>query len=199
MPYYFTPSSTDRAAGAARRDDLNRKMRLTILVTGSVFLLAMAYGSGMRSQVKKLRAQHEQVKVWKQETRLMQITARGSDARLQQWEARRLLGLAQADFAAGNAEGAKARVAEAVTRLETAASADSAVTADLADLTAELKTAAPAALPAILERMDAALSTASPKPDALTPITIKEPNLNDVPTGNDVARPIGQERPRSGW
>lgn len=190
------------AAPRHPQDDINRKMRLTILVTGSIFLLAMAYGSGMRSQVKKLRAQYEQVKVWKQETRLAQVAARGSDARLQQWEARRLLGLAQQQAASGDAAGAKARVEEAVARLETAAGADAAVTADLSAEIEELKVAAfdpAAALPGVLARMDEAMSKVVPEPAALTPVTIKPPTLNDVPVGNDVARPIGQERPRSGW
>jgi hypothetical protein len=173
------------------QEELNRKMRTIILVVGTVIVLAMTYGSGMRSQVRKLKAQYEQVKVYKQETRLAQIAVRGRDAQLQQWEARRLLDLAQRAAASGDAAGARAHQDEAVARLETADKADAAITADLTDLIPQIKAAAPAALAPLVARMDDALGKVAPKPDALGAVTIPPPTQNDVPTGNDISRPIG--------
>ncbi|MBC8102481.1 MAG: hypothetical protein H7Z41_07815, partial [Cytophagales bacterium] len=72
----------------------NQIVRSTILVIGTIVVIAMAYGSGMRAQVRKLTKINEERKVERRDLRLGQIDLRTSQALTQQLEARRQVALA---------------------------------------------------------------------------------------------------------
>jgi multidrug efflux pump subunit AcrA (membrane-fusion protein) len=173
-------------------------VRRVLIIGGSIFMLAMFYGSGMRGQVKKLQKQYEQVKIYRQEARLAQLTAQARDAQLQQLEARRLLDVAGTALQQGDTAAAKNTIAEAITRLRTASTVDAATTADLngitddlANLSLENRDAARLSLDGFAHAMDEKFTQSGsiPAPDALTPVTITPPTDNDKPTlGNDVTR-----------
>ncbi|MDX2284069.1 MAG: hypothetical protein NW241_07890 [Bacteroidia bacterium] len=67
----------------------DRIVRLTILIGGALFILAMTYGSGMRAQVKKIQAKDQQRKLAEQNYRDAQRKMRVRLAVTSQLEARR--------------------------------------------------------------------------------------------------------------
>jgi len=185
----------------ARRDRHNRAI---ILIVGSVILLAMVYGSGMRSQVKKLQAINEQRKLAEQNYRAAQRDLHLRLAVAQQLEARRRLDLALVELDKRNFGAAHENVRTAADLLNAAQKAN-ANTPDLSGIPSELGAmnlvsatdVATARMPLVeaARRMDKALSPfvpgfldASAKADAAHPI--KAPTMNDVPLppGNDVTR-----------
>ena len=175
-----------------------KQVRQFLLIGGGIFALTMAYGSGMRAQVRVIKEQHELYKIFRQEARVGQLAVRGREAQVQQLEARRLLAVAQNDLERGDIAAAKDSVSQAVTRLKTAQTADAATGVDFAALTADLQTVpldnapgAKRALHGLADAMDAqfARSSALPAPDALTKVSIAPPTDNEKPTlGNDVTR-----------
>ena len=58
----------------------NQRFRAALLIVGTIFVLGMAYGSGMRGQVKKLQSFHEQLVTVRRDLRLSQIDLRASQA-----------------------------------------------------------------------------------------------------------------------
>jgi hypothetical protein len=190
----------------------NQAFRTVLLVVGIIFVLGMAYGSGMRGQVKKLQAKNNELVTARRDLRLLQIDQRTSQALVQQLEARRQVALALGELDKRNFGAAQERLAEAAARLETIEKAnDAARTAkpqqpsvSLADLSAvggQIKQIALVATPntgaqrerllEIAAQMDAELGKAVPKPDTdFAPITVAPPTLNDVPQlpGNDVTQ-----------
>jgi len=174
-----------------------KQVRQFLLVGGAVFAIAMAYGSGMRAQVRVIQKEHEQYKIFRQEARVGQLAVRGREAQVQQLEARRLLDVAENALKRGDTSAAQTAVRTAVTRLETAQAADTATGLDFAAILAELKAmSSPDAdnaksLRDIADAMDAqfAQSDTLPAPDTLTEVTIAPPTDNEKPTlGNDVTR-----------
>jgi hypothetical protein len=169
------------------------RVRQVLIWGGAIFFLAMAYGSGMRARTKALQNEYEQVKVFKQEARLAQMKAQATEAQVDQLEARRLLDVAQDALTHNDKDSAQKAVAEAVTRLRTAQTADAANTADFTgmiddiahlDVTGANPDTVKQSLNGFAHAMDEKLAQAGgmPAPDQLTPITIKPPTDNDKPT-----------------
>jgi hypothetical protein len=186
------------------QDARNRRTRKIILIVGSIVLLAMVYGSGMRSQVRKIQAINEQRKLAEQNYRVAQRDLRLRLAVAQQLEARRRLELAMGELDRRNFGVAHDHIRTAADLLNAAQKANTN-TPDLSALAAQLEAinlvsatdVAAARLPLVdaAHKMDAALSPfiprfldASVKADAAHPI--KAPTMNDVPLppGNDVTR-----------
>ena len=168
-----------------------RQVQRFLLIGGSIFALSMAYGSGMRAQVPKIKKYYESYKIYRQEARLAQLTLRAKEAQIQQLEARRLLDVAQNDFERGDIGAAKVTILEALTRLRIAQSAEAATTADMTAMIADLEklslndpVSAKLALHNFAIAMDEKLTQASvaPTPDALSSVTIPPPNDNEKPT-----------------
>ncbi len=171
-----------------------KQVRQFLLVGGGVFAIAMAYGSGMRAQVRIIQREHEQYKIFRQEARIGQLAVRGREAQVHQLEARRLLDVAETARERGDIGAVQTAINTAVIRLETAQTADAATGLDFTGVLAELKLLAPtdgASLKDAARAMDAQFKESStlPAPDALTKITIAPPTDNEKPTlGNDVTR-----------
>jgi hypothetical protein len=167
------------------------RIRRLILGIGSLVVLAMVYGSGMRQSTRKLRVLENTLKVARQDARSAQLALQAREAQLQQLEARRQLALALSALDARNYGIASERVAEAARRLQTAESVGAATTADTGTLSrtltsfqipagANLEQPRSALLDAAKE-LDAALRKVVPEPTALTPVTVPPPTANDVP------------------
>jgi len=177
-------------------DTTQTRVRQVLIIGGAIFVIAMSYGSGMRAQVKKIQKQYEDVKIYRQEARVAQLTAQARDAQLHQLEARRLLDVAQDALSKGDAAKAKAAATEAVTRLQTAQKADAATAADFSGLADDLAhvnfsdtAAARLALVGFAAAMDEKFAQVNglPAPDALTSVTIPPPTDNDKPVlGHDM-------------
>jgi DNA repair exonuclease SbcCD ATPase subunit len=190
----------------------NQAFRAVLLIVGIIFALGMAYGGGMKRQVKKLQAQNDKLVTTRRDLRLAQMDLRNNQALTQQLEARRQLSLALIELDKRNFGAAQEHLGEVSSRLETIKKANDAAQAtkpqqpmvSLTNLTAigeEVKqvnlTATPDTgsqrerLQALAAQMDAELSKAVPAPDAeFAPITVDPPTLNDVPQlpGNDVTK-----------
>ncbi|MBC8142986.1 MAG: hypothetical protein H7Y38_16300 [Armatimonadetes bacterium] len=174
-----------------------KQVRQFLLVGGGIFAITMAYGSGMRAQVPKLKQAHKDFTVYRQEARIGQLAVRGQQVLVHQLEARRLLDVAETARERGDPGAAQAAIAEAITRLETAQAADAATGLDFARVIADLKEVSSPdvdttkSLRDVAATMDAQFkeSNTLPAPDALAPITIDRPTDNEKPTlGNDVTR-----------
>jgi hypothetical protein len=182
----------------------DRRVRTILLIVGSVVLLAMVYGSGMRSQVRKIQAINERRKLADQNYRVAQRELRLRLAIAQQLESRRRLDLALAELDRRNFGVAQEHIHTAADLLNTAQKAN-ASTPDLSDIAVQLGAmnlvsatdVAAARVPLVdaARKMDAALNPfiasfleTSAKADAAHPI--KAPTMNDVPMppGNDVTR-----------
>ncbi|HVK02935.1 MAG TPA: hypothetical protein VM490_05645 [Armatimonadaceae bacterium] len=192
-----SPALTVIDPNATARKD--RIVRTVILVGGTIFLIAMSYGSGMRAKVGEIKRGNEQRKVLQTDLRTTELSLVAREAQLQQWEARRLLSVALADLDQRNFGTAQGRLREAAARLETARKPGAATTADLNAVAERLKSIdlPPSAdigqqraeLLAIARDMDAALASVAPKPDELYVVKTPRPTANDVPIyGNDVSR-----------
>ena len=175
-----------------------KKVRQFLLIGGGIFALSMAYGSGMRAQVRVIQKEHENYKVFRQEARVGQLAVRGREAQVQQLEARRLLDVAVNALERGDNAAATAAVRDAVMRLRTAQTADASTALDFGAIPTDLENvslndvaSAKLALRGFAGAMDAqfAQSSTLPAPDALTVVTIAPPTDNEKPTlGNDVTR-----------
>ncbi|MES2459441.1 MAG: hypothetical protein V4671_02575 [Armatimonadota bacterium] len=190
----------------------NKAFRIALMTVGIIFVLGMAYGSGMRAQVHKLQKKNEEVKTARRDLRLSQMDLRTSQALAQQLEARRQVALALNELDKRNFGAAQERLAESALRLETVQKANENALAakpqqpalSIADLTSfasEIKQIDLVATPdtgaqrerllALAAQMDAELGKAVPKPEAeFASITVPPPTLNDVPQvpGNDVTK-----------
>ncbi len=190
----------------------NQTFRAALLIVGTLVVLGMTYGSGMRVQVKKLKAMNAKMVTARRDLRLSQMDLRTSQALSQQLEARRQVALALNELDKRNFGAAQERLAEAASRLETVQEANSAALAakpeqpavsiaDLAPFASQLKQIDLVATPntgaqrerllAIAAQMDTELGKSVPKPETeFAPITVAPPTLNDVPPlpGNDVTK-----------
>lgn len=190
----------------------NQAFRVALLVVGTIFVLGMAYGSGMRRQTKKLQDQNELLITARRDLRLSQMDARTSEALAQQLEARRQVALALGELDRRNFGAAQERLAESASRLETVRQANVAAQAakpqqpavsfaDLTTIATQIKKIDLVATPdtgtqrerilALAAQMDTELGKTVPKPDAeFTSVTVAPPTLNDVPQlpGNDVTK-----------
>lgn len=174
-----------------------KQVQRFLLVGGGIFAVTMAYGSGMRAQVPKLKQAHKDYVVYRQEARIGQLAVRGQEVLVHQLEARRQLAIAEASLERGDSGAAQTAINTAVTRLQTAQTADAATGLDFAAMIADLQNlslddvSAAKSLRGFADAMDAQFQTGNtlPAPDALTAITIDRPNENEKPAlGNDVTR-----------
>jgi hypothetical protein len=101
----------------------NRTVRTVILVTGTLFVLAMAYGSGMRGQVKKLKAMNEERKVVQRDLRFAYGDLRLRLTLVRQLEARRLVHTALLELDKRNFGVAQEQLSKAATLLRESAAA----------------------------------------------------------------------------
>jgi hypothetical protein len=190
----------------------NQAFRAALLIVGTIFVLGLAYGSGMRGQVRKLKAMNQKLVTVRRDLRLSQMDLRTNQALTQQLEARRQVSLALLELDRRNFGAAQERLAEAASRLETVQQANNAALAakpeqpavsiaDLSSIGEQIKQIDLVATPntggqrehllTIAAQMDSELSKAVPKPDTeFAPITVDPPTLNDVPQlpGNDVTK-----------
>ena len=161
------------------------KTRKFILISGSLIILAMAYGSGMRGQVKKLQNITQDLKIARRGLRSSELARRADIALLHQLEARRLLDLALEAIAARNYGIATQQLKAAVAHVETASGAQAANTADLAPVLPKLKALSgesnpnPSQVSELAHQMDTALDKVAPKADYLSSLTIPPPTGND--------------------
>lgn len=190
----------------------NQRFRAALLIVGTIFVLGMAYGSGMRGQVKKLQDFHEQLVTVRRDLRLSQIDLRASQALAQQLEARRQVTLALGELDKRNFGAAQERLTEAASRLKTVQKANdsarsakpqqpSVAAADLTAIGTQIKRinlvatsdtgAQREQLLAVAAQMDTELGKVAPKANAeFAAVTVDPPTLNDVPQlpGNDVTQ-----------
>lgn len=113
-----------------KQDRKNRAVRTWILIIGTLFVLAMAYGSGMRGQVKKLQAVNEERKVDGQDLRLSHGGLLLRRVLLQQMEARRQADLALLELDNRNFGTAQEHLTQAVALLNTAREAAASAAAE---------------------------------------------------------------------
>lgn len=159
------------------------KIQWTILISGTLFVLAMAYGSGMKSQVKKLQKLTQEFKISQRSLRASELARKSDVALLHQLEARRLLDKALEAIAQRNFGIAQEQLKAAVAHLETAKQAEATNTAALESLIPTLSALAttpdPTKLTELVHRMDAALDKVSPKTDYKSEVTVPPPTGND--------------------
>jgi hypothetical protein len=175
-----------------------------LLIGGSLFILAMTYGAGMKRQVAALKEMNEQRKLVEQEYREAQRDLRYRLAVAYQLEGRRRIALALDEMEKRNFGVAQEHVTAATKLLETAQTANTNATdlsAFIPRLTQTNLTATEnigeqrTALNALARDLDATLTgfvpdflTAKTQEDAAHPI--KKVTMNDVPLppGNEIGR-----------
>jgi hypothetical protein len=184
----------------------DRFVRLSILIIGSLIVLAIAYGSGMRSKSKRIHDIDEQRKVAERDYRTAQRDLRLRLAVSQQLEARRQVSLGLLELDKRNFGTAQERLQKASTLLKTAQTTEATIPnlLDIATKLAELNLVATpdtgaqrTALLEMAEAIDRELENSVPsflenaaKADAASPV--RKPTLVDIPVlppaGNDVTR-----------
>ena len=159
------------------------KVQWTILVTGSLFVLGIAYGSGMRSQTKKLQTLTQELKINRRNLRASELARHADIALMHQLEARRLLDQVLEAIAQRNFGIAQEQLKTAALHLETAQQAQAANTAELSALIPTLKspgeTPDPTKLTELAHQMDVELNKVAPKPDYKSEVTVPPPTGND--------------------
>lgn len=197
MAYKSAASAAD-TQGKAGRD---RRMRLFIVIVGSLVILAMTYGSGMRAQVRRIRDIEEKRKAIDQELRQSQRNGRLRLAAVEQLEARRQVSLALMALDQRNFGIAQKNVTEAARLLDVAQKADT-TNPDLSGVATSLHQMSIVAAADISAQRNALLSTATQMDktfDAYTPQFLQTSAADDdihpiqKPTMNDVPNPNGHE------
>lgn len=159
------------------------KTQWIILVSGTLFILAMTYGSGMRSQVKKLQKLTEEYKITRRNLRSSELARKADIALLHQLEARRELDLVLQAIAQRNFGIANELLKSIVAHLNTAKQAEAANTAALDTLIPVLsslgETPDPTKLTELAHSMDVELEKVSPKTDYKSEVTVPPPTGND--------------------
>jgi hypothetical protein len=189
----------------SKKGPLDQKMvQRMILIGGTLIVLAMTYGAGMRRQVGALKAMNEQRKIVEQEYREAQRDLHIRLAVAYQLEARRHIALATDEMEKRNFGVAQEHIGTATKLLETAQAANT----NAADLSAYIPRLTRTNLTAtenigeqrtalnnLARELDATLNgfvpdflTAKSQEDAANPI--KKATMNDVPLppGNEVGR-----------
>ncbi len=159
------------------------KIQWTILITGTLFILGIAYGSGMRSQTKKLQNLTQDLKIIRRSLRASELARQSDIALLHQLEARRLLDRTLEAIAARNYGIANTHLKTIAVHLTTAQQASAANTAALDALIPTLSTLGetpdPTKLTELAHQMDVELEKVSPKPDYKSEVTVPPPTGND--------------------
>ncbi|MCX6367843.1 MAG: hypothetical protein NTX57_14230 [Armatimonadetes bacterium] len=159
------------------------KVQWTILVTGSLFVLGIAYGSGMRSQTKKLQTLTQELKINRRNLRASELARYADIALMHQLEARRLLDLSLEAIAQRNYGIAQEQLKTTTLHLEMAQQAQAANTAELGALIPMLsslgETPDPTKLTELAHQMDTQLNKVAPKPDYKSEVTVPPPTGND--------------------
>jgi Ni,Fe-hydrogenase III small subunit len=159
------------------------KIQWTILISGTLFVLAMTYGSGMKSQVKKLQKLTQEYKISQRNLRASELSRHADVVLLHQLEARRLLdkvleALAKRNFGIAQ-EQLKAAAAHLTTAKQAAAANTAALDAMIPALSALGETPDPTKLTELVHQMDSALDKVSPKTDYKSEVTVPPPTGND--------------------
>lgn len=159
------------------------KIQWTILISGTLFVLAMTYGSGMKSQVKKLQKLTQEYKISQRNLRASELSRHADVALLHQLEARRLLDKALEAIAQRNFGIAQEQLKAAAAHLETAKQAAAANTAALDAMIPALGSLGqapdPTKLTELAHQMDSELDKVSPKTDYKAEVTVPPPTGND--------------------
>ena len=159
------------------------KIQWIILVTGTLFILAIVYGTGMRSQTKKLQNLTQELKISRRNLRSSELARQSDIALVHQLEARRLLDRTLEAIAARNYGIASELLKTTATHLTTAQQTQAANTAVLDALIPTLATLGetpdPTKLTELAHQMDAALEKVAPKPDYKSEVTVPPPTGND--------------------
>lgn len=163
---------------------LNRgKVQRFILISGSIIIVAMAYGSGMRGQVKKLQDITQQLKITRRGLRASELGRQADIALVHQLEARRLLDLALEAITARNYGIAQEQLKNATTHLETASKIQATNIADTARVLSALKGLSgdpnPTQITELAHQLDTELDKVSPKTDYQIQSTVPPPTGND--------------------
>lgn len=163
------------------------KVQWTILGLGTLFILAMTYGSGMKSQVHKLQRLTEEFKITRRNLRSSELARKSDIALIHQLEARRKVDLALEALAQRNYGIAQEKLKEVGAHLTSAKDAQAAGTANLDATRSALTTLGenpdPTRLTELAHQMDVELEKVSPKTDYRSEITVPPP------TGNDEVNP----------
>lgn len=184
-----------------------KRVRIWILVVGTLVTFAMVYGSGMRAKVKEAQKIDERRKIAEQNVRIMQREMHLRLALSEQLEARRLLSAALDQLDARNFGQAQESVKTAAELLQEAEK-ERSTNPDFSDVAGALSQAAATTVGSspdvatartpiaeAARQMDEKLNPyvqdflrKSLQSDAVNPI--KAPTMNDVPQfiGNDVTR-----------
>ena len=187
-----------------RDSDKERKdriVRTTILVGGGLFVVAMAYGSGMRAQVKKIQAINEVRKLSDQNYRDAQRKLRLRLAVVEQVEARREVALSLAELDKRNF-GTAGEHLQAAARYLQEAQRQNATVPDLSPVNEKLSAIHFVASDNIEPQRNAVLEVAAQMDTALSgfvPAFIDDSAKDDtahpivMPTMNDVPLPPGNQ------
>lgn len=159
------------------------KKQWTILILGTLFVLAMTYGSGMKSQTKKLQKLTQEYKIARRNLRASELARHADIALLHQLEARRLLDKTLELLAQRNYGLAQEQLKAIVAHLETAKQAEAANTAALDALIPAVgalgETPDPTKLTELAQQMDRELDKVSPRTDYQSQLTVPPPTGND--------------------
>jgi len=159
------------------------KTQRFILITGSIVILAMTYGSGMRQQTKKLQDITQQLKIVRRGLRASELGRQADIALVHQLEARRLLDASLEAIASRNYGTAQDIVKDAIAHLETASTVQATNIADTSVVLKGLKALTgdpnPNQLTALVHQLDEALDKVSPRTDYQIQSTIPPPTGND--------------------
>lgn len=164
-------------AGDKKQARRNRIFKGGMWVVGTIIVLLIAYGSGMRSQTWKLKAAAETRISAERDARLARLEVTARDATIQQLEARRQLHLTLLELDRRNFGTAQGHLTAAASRLESAQALGSATSADFSALVPRLRemnlttTAADFAaqreqMLALVQEMDRALVVTGPQQEA---------------------------------
>jgi hypothetical protein len=159
------------------------KIQWTILITGTLFVLAIVYGTGMRSQTKKLQNLTQELKIIRRNLRSSELARQSDIALVHQLEARRLLDRTLEAIAARNygiaAELLKTTAAHLTTAQQAKAANTAALDALIPALTTLGETPDPTKLTELAHQMDVELDKVAPKPDYKSEVTVPPPTGND--------------------
>ena len=159
------------------------KKQWTILGLGTLFVLAMTYGSGMKSQTYKLKKLTQEYKITRRNLRASELARHADVALLHQLEARRLLDKTLEMVAQRNYGIAQEQLKAIIAHLETAKQAEAANTAALDTLIPALSALGenpdPTKLTELAHQMDLELDKVSPKTDYKSEVTVPPPTGND--------------------
>ena len=159
------------------------KKQWFIVVTGTLFILAMTYGSGMKSQTHKLKTLTQEYKITRRNLRSSELARQSDIALLHQLEARRLVDRVLESVAQRNYGTAQELLQTLIAHLSAAQEAQVAGTADLSALIPAFSALGtspdPSKLTELARQLDTQLEKVAPKVDYKSEVTVPPPTGND--------------------